>query len=406
MGKIKQINADNAAENKKVSDVLFETFIETMKKIASDDAVMKKVQDEMEIKHAIAPFLDELKSIIATNPTFHNMPLHKVVETEEFEKIFKELYETKYEATMASEAKKVINALTLNPSRVLSYLIPNTKVANQLTTGNLYGQGADVVVSGKSATTKEVTTKVILSFEGEGLTLNGRYEINAYDRIVHNTLVSMKKAGNKTFTPAMVYRTMNGLIEREFVRPEALAKVTESIDRLSVTRATIDFADEARMYRKDVKKAQLHAFLIEVRKVEIKTSTENVDGYEFISEKDPILYTHAQISGQIYSIPANLLQTKNGVRGTEEVIIVREYLIRQIEWIKSDKTSRSQNITYQGIYEELEITSLKGQPLKDKAKAMRENTKKILAVFKGHGYIKDFEEYREGKTIKGIKITV
>ena len=365
--------------------------------------------EEVEVNPEISDFIDELRSIMVTELIFRGMTFHEIVGTKDFEKIFKKLYETKYEATMAPEAKEIIDVLTLNPSKVLNYLIPNTKVANQLTTGNLYGKDGkevDIVVSNKSSGTKEVTTKVILSFEGKGLTLNGRYELNAYDRIVHNTLVSMKKAGNKTFTPAMVYRTMNGLTEREFVRSEALAKVTESIDRLSVTRATIDFADEAKMYHKDVKKAQLHAFLIEVRKVEIKTSKENVDGYEFISDKDPILYMHAQISGQIYSVPSNLLQTKDRVRGTEDVIIIREYLIRQIEWIKSEKTNRNENITYQGIYEEVEITSLQAQAFKDKSKAMIENTKKILEVFKGHGYIKSFEEYKDGKTIRGIKVIV
>ena len=405
MGKTEQTKSTDT-ETKKASDLFFETFIEAMKKIASDDAVMKKIREEMEIKHAISPFLDDIKNIIETDPTFRDMPLNEIVETKEFKEIFKQLYETKYEATMEPEAKKVITALTLNPSKVLNYLIPNTKVANQLTTGNLYGKEVSVVVNNKSSKTKEVTTKVILNFEGKGITLSGRYELNAYDRIVHNTLISLKLAGNKTFTPAMVYRTMNGLIDNEKVRPETLEKVTESIDKLSGTRATIDFTDEAKMYRKDIKSAKMSRFLIEVGKVEIKTNAETVSGYEFISDKDPILYTHAQISGQVYSVPTSLLQTKENIRGTEEVIIIREYLIRQIEWIKSEKVNRSQNITYQGIYEELKITSLQSQALKDKSKAVRDNTKKILEVFKNHEYIKSFEEYKDGKTIRGIKIVV
>ncbi|MDR0286256.1 MAG: hypothetical protein LBI03_00880, partial [Clostridiales bacterium] len=251
MEKINKTESDK--EIKKMSTVMFETFVETMRRAAASDTIMEKILEDIEIRRAIAPFLKDIENIIATNPTFRNMPLSEVVETEEFEKLFKEIYEIKYEATMDSKAKEVISVLTLNPAKVINYLIPNTKVANQLTTGNLYGRGAEVIVSGKSPKTKEVTTKVILNFEDEGLTLSGRYEINAYDRIVHNALVSIKLAGNKTFTPAMVYRTINGLTNSEFVRPEAVEKVTQSIDKLAATRAKIDFTDEAKMYRKDVK---------------------------------------------------------------------------------------------------------------------------------------------------------
>ena len=405
MGKVIEIEADT--ENKKAADIMFDTFIDGIKKLALevDRENMRRALEEMEATPEISAFIDDLRNLMLNEPAFRDMTFHEVVKTKDFEKIFKELYKTKYEATMEPEAKGIIKVLTLNPVKVLDYLIPNTKVANQLTTGNLYGKEVAIVVSNKSS--KEVTTKVVLNFdEGKGITISGKYELNAYDRIVHNALVSLKLAGNKTFTSSMVYRTMNGLTNSEFIRPEAVKKVTESIDKLSATRATIDFTGEAKMYRIDVKSAKMSRYLIEVGKIEIKTNAETMEGYEFISEKDPILYTHAQVSGQIYKIPLSILQTKDNIRGTEEVIIIREYLIRQIEWIKSDKVKRSQNITYQGIYEELEITSLQGQALKDKSKAVRGNAKKILEILKGRGYIKDFEEYRESKTIKGIKITV
>jgi hypothetical protein len=335
--------------------------------------------------------------------TFENENNRLIFDLFEYILYISKLPVTEQEKTLENLQKEIV---FLNSIKVNNLLIPNTKVANQLTTGNLYNELTEVVVSGNK--TKEVTTKVILNYEG--VTLTGRREVTAYDRVVHNALLSVKKAGNKNFTPATVYRVMNGLTERDWVRPQAIAAVTNSIDKLLVTRAKIDFTDEAIMHHKNIQNATLEGFLIEARKIEIKAGGEIVSGYEFISEKDPILYSHAQVSGQIYTIPIKLLKTKSKVRGTEEVIIIREYLIRQIEWIKSNKSKRSPNITYKSIYEELGIsqTDLNEKAYKEKTFKIRSHTKALLASWKEKEveYIKDYKEYKEGYIYKGITITV
>jgi hypothetical protein len=59
---------------------------------------------------------------------------------------------------------------------------------------------------------------------------------------------------------------------------------------------------------------------------------KEVEAYKLM--RSPILYEYAQISGQIISGPINLLSTKDTVYSTEDVIIIRGYLLRQTEWMK------------------------------------------------------------------------
>jgi len=101
------------------------------------------------------------------------------------------------------------------------------------------------------------------------------------------------------------------------------------------------------------------------------------------------------------------LQTKDAVRSTDEVIVIRGYLLRQIEWIKSETTNRSENITYKGVYDELDITkdSYEETPYKKKTAKIRGHIKAILDEWQEQGYIQNYKEYQEGKTLKGVIIT-
>jgi hypothetical protein len=362
------------------------------------------------IGFGIKAYRAEIEAIKEINPNFRGKTLKQLNDDEEFQQALKE-YRAKYPLPDNAQNEKIVKniATALNSNKVSDYVIPNTKVANLLPSGKLIpDEITDVVVKGQTSRTKEVTTKVVLSYDNDNVTLRGRHKITAYDRVVHNAIISIKKADNKHFTPAMVYRTMNGLTDNEKASPVAIEKITESVNKLLATRASIDFTDEAKMYRKNISSATLEGSLIEARKIELKAGKETVIGYEFISEKDPIIYEHAKVSGQIYTIDVNLLQTKYKVRGTEEVIIIREYLIRQIEWIKSEKVTRSENITYQGIYEELGIspTNLDEKEYREKTFKIRNHVKAILETWTEQNYIKDYAEYKEGKQVKGIKIQI
>jgi hypothetical protein len=74
--------------------------------------------------------------------------------------------------------------------------------------------------------------------------------------------------------------------------------------------------------------------------------------------------------------------------------------------MKHEKSSRSPNITYQGIYEELEIyiTDFDDKTYREKTFKIRNHVKSVLKSWQTQHYIKSFEEYKDGKQVKGLKI--
>jgi hypothetical protein len=99
-------------------------------------------------------------------------------------------------------------------------------------------------------------------------------------------------------------------------------------------------------------------------------------------------------------VPLELLDTKEATRNTEEIIPVKEYLVRRIEIMKNDRTM-SNKILYDTIFEEVGIVITN----KKQRTRIREYITAILSLWKTRDkYIKNFNEYKEGNAFKGIEI--
>jgi hypothetical protein len=262
----------------------------------------------------------------------------------------------------------------------------------------------NLIVSGSKAK-KEVFTKVMLAYDNRHIQLSGQ-KYTPYDREVYDGVVTLYEAGNDLITPAMVYRAMNGLTGSEYVSPQSIEAVVKSLDKSMFIKITIDYTEEAKLYNKRLDTTHYMGNLLNAGKIIAKVKDKEQEVYKIY--RKPILYEYAQISGQIITVPNKLLQTKDAVRSTDEVIIIRGYLLRQIEWMRNQKVSRSDNVTYQGIYDELEVSKIiyNDTAYKNKTRTIRNNVKAILEEWKDQGYILDFAEYKERSRMQGVKITI
>ena len=245
-----------------------------------------------------------------------------------------------------------------------------------------------------------VDTKVMIFFDETKVTITGDKYMAAYDKAVYNAVISLYQAGNEYITPKMVYRTMSGRTDGEAVNENSLKKVANSLNKARFTNVHIDYTDEAKMYNKNIEKTVYEGYLLNAEKIMVKAGGQDeVEAYKII--RKPILYEYAQISGQIYSVEMKLLNTSNrNLRSTDENIVIREYLIRQIEWMKSPKGERNQHIKYSPIFTELEIK----EPTTKKFFDIRKNIKAILDEWVKQDYIVDFEEYKDKNKYEGVKI--
>lgn len=278
-------------------------------------------------------------------------------------------------------------------------VINNSKLAQNITKDFV---GAGEIELDVGTAKKPLTIVASLAYDDPALSITGRQPFTAYDRTVYNGICSLFQAGNKHFTPVMVYRAMNGVTENRYISPQAVGAVTRSIEKLRVTKLTIDCTDQLKAYPK-LRQATVDDMLLTVKKVRVLNQNGEIqDAYAFNSI--PILYDYSRSIGQVLSIPPRLLNSSKKLNTTEEVIVIREYLIRRIEGMKGKNALKSDRITYAAIYEELGIDQT--AITKDKARKIRDNTEKLLGHLQAEGFISGFTEYKSGRTIAGLQISL
>lgn len=327
--------------------------------------------------------------------------MEKYPELEDTENLFKEHPE--YKELEIAELFKVLDKKDLTTLKSIipnNYIIPNNKLANEIVKDFIgMGEIALTVCKGK----KEVLTMVSVDYDSEGIQIYNKSErLTPYDRIVLNSVCSLYDASNSVFTPLMVYRCMNGLSANEKVSPQAVGAVAKSLDKVSCIRCRIDWTAEAKARGSNIDKGIIEGNILATKKITITTGGKTNEAYKLLDK--PILYSYAQATKQVITIPIKLLQTKGAIRSTDDVIVIREYLIRRIAVMKG-KTKQSNKILYTTIYKELGLNlENKNQFYADKSKKIRNAVKELLNYWKLEKYIIGFTEYKEGKTFKGIKV--
>ena len=291
----------------------------------------------------------------------------------------------------------------------IQYVMPDTRLSEEITKDKLdAGEFLMVVSEPKRKSDKPVVTKAIFTFGGDTALISGRQKYTPYDRAVYSGIISLYDADNTIFTPAMVYRAMNGLSESEYVNPGTLEKVTKSIEKSRKSILTIDYTEEARPYMTEPShdfSTTYEGNLLTADKITVRNNGVEQTAYKIL--RKPILYEYAQTVNQVISVPIKLLQTKGSIRSTEDVIVLREYLLRRIENYKRRHKAGSFSIAYADIYELFGISEDAYKNVKDKCKKIRSHTETILGEWVKQAYIASFESRREGsRAIATVEIAI
>jgi hypothetical protein len=367
----------------------------------SNDRLIDSLTDEeaeLLISHddiiSIKAYSAEIEAIKKLNPEFKDKTLRQLNEDDNFQKVLKE-YRAKYPTpTILLEPEKIKEALKSKiPS---SYYITNNKLSNEIIK-DIVNKGEKAIAVLNVGKKNETYTYNSLSYDNEDVSITGRYEFTAYDRAIHNAVSSLYVAGNQMVTPAMVYRAVNGMKEAETVSPQSIEAVTNSLDKSRFMRLKVNFTEEAQLRGLKIEEGEIEGNLLSADKIKIKSGGSLTEAYKI--NRMPILYQYSQYTKQILSVPFDLLDTKKATRNTEEIIPIKEYLIRRIEMMKHEKNI-SNKIVYDTIFRKIgiEITS------RNKTLVLRKAITAIMELWKKKKYIKDYKEYKEGTAFKGIEI--
>lgn len=286
-----------------------------------------------------------------------------------------------------------------------------SKLALEMT-NNFANEGRWPVLVSKANSKKPMTIIASLTIEDPNVKIASEQKYTAYDRAVLNGICTLWEAGNTAFTAAMVYRAMNGMSGTEDggarVSPQAVGAVTKSIEKQRRAWLYIDCTEQASRYT-GLKKTVYDEAMLSVKGVDMTAQNgARVKAYAFINpNRPPLLYEYSRSLNQVIDIPPLLLNTSAAIRTTEEVIVIREYLIRRIEGMKNRNNSLIRDrIAYSAIYEVLGIDPdrLTGDAKKNTPRRVRKNTTALLEHYQKQGYISGFSDYKKGKTVEGVEI--
>lgn len=281
------------------------------------------------------------------------------------------------------------------------HVMPNNKLANSLTKDIIDAGAIDLVVSGRGKT--EITTRCILSYEGDNVKLSGRQPCTEYDRNVADAVTSLFLYGDPShiITPATVYRAMIHSTGTETPSPQTLGAVTRSLDKGRFVRVQIDCTQEllrrkASLNGEQITGGKVDTYLLPLEKIEVMAGGKKVTAYKII--KTPVLYDYARLTKQVLTVPAKLLDVPNA-SNTEQRISIKGYLLRRITVMKG-KTQQSNRILFEKIWD----AAGKPDPSPKEAQRIREYTFTVLDYWKKERYIKGYKAIKEKKTYTAVEI--
>lgn len=299
-----------------------------------------------------------------------------------------------YDKILRNAIKDVQELRSIIPKDVF---ITNSRVANELR--HLSPNEEHTLTVGRKGN-QLVEIKTTINFNDKNIQFSNNATISAYDKIVHDAVCSLYTAGNEIFTPEMVYRAMNGMVESEFVSPKSIKMIVESLEKLRVTDIAIDYTEQLRMTgSNDVfDLARVSGAMLMMQKVTVSAGGVTKWAYRIVAS--PILYEYSKLLKQIIPIPLQLLNTKETTRSTDTVIIIRQYILQRVELMKNKKNSmHSKIISYESIYE------LLNTPDDRKLRAtIRSQTERLLDNYVNIRYIQRYEIVRRGRAITGVQI--
>lgn len=309
----------------------------------------------------------------------------------------------------------MIEEINNAPNPQTEYL-NGTKIAKFISTNQgLISDEEDISLQLITLPKKNVFVTVNL-YADENLTLSNP-NITQYDLAVMDAAYTLYVSGYASFSTEMLIRTMSGNMGQD-VTPQKAGAATRALNKLKYIRIRIDCTDEM-IARKKIKKGQtahLESYLMPLREIEIKLGNQKiVKGYQFL--ESPVLYSYAEKVNQIINIPRSLLETKGALSDTDEVVVIKRYLIKRIEAMKNEKNNMvSKKITYEwydkntqtakGMFSDLGYSRNNYSNWKKKKSNIHQTIVTILNVFANDKYIKSFQEIKDGKSINGVEITL
>lgn len=334
---------------------------------------------------------------------------------------YKELLEKYLEKALSNGGKDFANLQTMCSIVPRSHTMPNNALMNILQSKPAINTGAfDLVVANPRGRCKEITAYTMVTYTDEqesGVSITDA-KLSEYERQVSDALVSLWIEATKEnlppiFTTDTIFRAMPGGGDK----PSAGQKsaITRTIERLRRIHITVDATDEMRKRGviKDGEVMRFDDYYLSATRAEyrVKNGGQVVQAYKINAE--PIVLSYCRLTNQLLTVPAKYLSVQKVKRGktsgelvamTPDRQAMTGYLLRRIAVMKRDKKNKksiqSNTILFDTVFEDV---GLRAQS-RDKAFDNRKFCYEVLDYEIAVGYIKGYQEQRDGRKIIGVQI--
>lgn len=301
------------------------------------------------------------------------------------------------EVFVATAENLAYRAKNLRSSVPANSLITNSNVANAIQrlpqeVENL----VPVIKRGRIVAETKITINIL---DDKNIRLSND-SVTEYDKMVHDAVCTLYASGNRTMTADMIYRAMNGFVETEKVSQKAIHSIEVSIRKMDNTRIYIDSTQQLRaagLLRKKNRKAVMSERMLNLRELTVTAGGCIKRAWRVLSV--PIVYSYSVLEDQVISVPRQLLNTKDIMRSSESIMMIRYNLLRWIETMKRFPEDTDHSITFDELYHIL------GDPEERQARAaIRANTFKLLDNYIRMHYISGYRLNKNGAIIRGVII--
>lgn len=289
-------------------------------------------------------------------------------------------------------------ARTKYPSEFIS---PTDKVSSLAFSGDLTGEELKELAMESRGSKKQITTLASIDFDNlnGSIRINGRQELTAYDREVHDAIITLFVDGkNEYITPQMIYQVITGNPNAYLEKKQAEA-ISDSITKCMYSKLTINADEEAKAYGFDSFKYEGN--LISGERVTATLNGKTLECLRIL--RPPVLYEYASKKNQIGRFDIKLLNSP--INKTEEIIMLQGYLYRRILSMKSS-SNLSKTIVYDTVYNQIEIEAVSDGALRKKKAKVRDHIKKILDYWKQEDFIAGYAENTKGKIIYSVTVLI
>ena len=243
--------------------------------------------------------------------------------------------------------------------------------------------------------------------------------ITKFDSALMDAVYTLIQNGYEGATTHMIYRVMSGKLNQK-LSPEMLKRVEDSVRKLRLITIRITCREELKARNID-RDAVFESSMFPCVRISVKVGNQaRINGYMLYRNA---LYCYAESIRQIIAAPFRLRNLNLPMRTTDDVIIIKDYLIQRIEVMKNVQGKKDWNrISLEwydsgwgkmsGLLPTLGYTPEKFSNFAVKRSKVNRIIRSILDCFIEEGYINGYEKVSEAvgkgsrRTVTGYDIFV